>query len=154
MEMGQYPSKMRAVLLLLCLCFPLASAAEIYKWTDGSGQVHYSDQPPSDQALVIKAAPAPPTEAGEAQRELAEKDLAFKKRQEDATKAREKADADAQAARTKQENCERARQNLVNLDQSPRSYTIGPSGQRTYLTDQQRADTRAAAEKFIAENCR
>lgn len=145
---------MRPVLLLLCLCIPLAAAAEIYKWTDGSGQIHYSDQPPPDQAQVIKAAPVPSPEAGAAQRALAEKDLAFKKRQEDAAKAKEKADADAQAARIKQEDCERARRNLATMDQSGPIYTGGAYGQRNYITDQQRADARADAEKFIAENCR
>ena len=148
------PAKMRTVLLLFCLCIPLASAAEIYKWTDGSGQVHYSDQPPSDQAQVIKGAPAQLQGAGEAQRALAEKDLAFKKRQEDAAKAKEKADTDADAARTKQENCELARRNLASTNQSGALYTKGPSGETNYVTDQQRAQVRTEAEKYIAENCR
>jgi hypothetical protein len=141
---------MRAALLIFCFCIPLASAGEIYKWTDGSGQVHYSDQPPSDQALVIKRAPAPSAEAGAAQRELAEKDLAFKKRQEEAAKAKEKADADA----SKQENCELARRDLASANQSGALYTKGPNGETTYVTDQQRAQVRAEAEKYIAENCR
>lgn len=145
---------MRAALLVLCLSLPLAAVAEVYKWTDASGQVHYSDQPPSGQAKAIKGAPAPSQDASAAQQALAEKDLAFKKRQADTAKAKEKADKDAEAARIKQENCERARRNLAALDQSGRTYTTGPYGQRNYMTDQQRADNRANAERFMAENCR
>lgn len=145
---------MRAAVLVLCLAFPLTGAAQIYKWTDGSGQVHYSDQPPSDQALPVQGIPAPSQDAGAAQRALAEKDLAFKMRQEDAAKAKEKADADAKAARTKKESCERARRNLATMNQTTRSYTTDPNGQRNYISEQQRADARAEAEKFIADNCR
>lgn len=145
---------MRAALFVLCLSLPLAATAQVYKWTDASGQVHYSDQPPSDQAQAIKGAPAPSEDASAAQQALAEKDLAFKKRQADAAKAKEKADKDAEAARMNQQNCERALRDLAALDQSGRTYTSGPYGQRNYMTDQQRADSRANAERFMAEHCR
>ena len=145
---------MRAALLLFGFCFPLAAAAEIYEWTDGSGQVHYADRPPTVQAQVVKGATAPSPDAAAAQRELAEKDLAFKKRKEDAAKAKEKADREAEAARIKQENCARARRNLASLDQPGRTYTTDASGQRNYMSDQQRADARAEAEKIIADSCR
>lgn len=42
--------------LLLCLSLP-ASAAEVYKWTDRNGQVHYADRPrPGAEALDVKPA--------------------------------------------------------------------------------------------------
>lgn len=31
--------------LLLCLLFPALGAAEIYKWVDESGQIHFGDKP-------------------------------------------------------------------------------------------------------------
>ena len=145
---------MRAALFVLCLSLPLAAVAQVYKWTDASGQVHYSDQPPSDQAKAIKGAPAPSEDASAAQQALAEKDLAFRKRKADAAKAKEKADKDAEATRIKQENCERARRNLTALEQSGRTYTSGPYGQRNYMTDQQHADARVEAQKVMTENCR
>ncbi|MGA7950440.1 MAG: DUF4124 domain-containing protein [Thiobacillaceae bacterium] len=152
--MGKVPLTMRAAVLVLCLGFALAGAAQVYKWTDGSGQVHYSDQPPSDQAKAIKGNPVPAEEASAALQTLAEKDFAFKKRKADAAKAKEKADKDAEAARIKRENCDRARSNLAALDQGGRTYSSGPYGERNYMTDQQRADARADAQRYMAENCR
>ncbi|HYP69018.1 MAG TPA: DUF4124 domain-containing protein [Thiobacillaceae bacterium] len=143
---------MRTALLLLCLSVPLTAAAQAYKWTDATGHVHYSDQPPSDRVKAVKGAPAP--DANAARQALAEKDLAFKKRRADAAKAKEKADKDAEAARVKQENCERARTTLATLDQNARTYTSDAYGQRNYMTEQQRADARANAQRFMAENCR
>ena len=93
-------------------------------------------------------------DASAALQTLAEKDFAFKKRKADAAKAKEKADKDAEAARIKRENCDRARSNLAALDQGGRTYTSGPNGERNYMTDQQRADARADAQRYMAENCR
>jgi hypothetical protein len=145
---------MRAVLLVLFLSLPLAAVAEVYKWTDASGHAHYSDRPASSQAKAIKGATAPSQDAAAAQQALAEKDLAFKKRQADAVKAKEKADKDAAAARAKRENCQRARSTLATLDQGGRVYTEDTYGQHNYMTDQQRADRRADAQRYMAENCR
>ena len=36
---------MRSLLILAILAFGAASAAEVYRWTDKDGQVHYSDRP-------------------------------------------------------------------------------------------------------------
>jgi IS5 family transposase len=144
---------MRTALLILFLGFPLAAVAQVYKWTDASGHVHYSDQAPSDQAKAIKGTAAPSNDASAAQRELAEKDLAFKKRKEDAARAKEEADKEAERARIKQETCERARRNLAALDQGGSTYTSGPYGQRNYMTDQQRVDARVEAEKLMTESC-
>jgi glutaredoxin len=36
------------LLLLALLALPLAATAEIYRWTDAQGKVHYSDSPPPE----------------------------------------------------------------------------------------------------------
>lgn len=142
------------ILLILCLGLPCAASADVFTWKDASGQVHYSDQPTSDQAKRIRSPSSQSGQAVAAQRDLADKDLAFRKRQDDAAKAREKAGKDAEAARIKQENCERARSNLTAMNENRRMYTTGPGGQRNYMSDQQQADIRAMSEKAAAENCR
>jgi hypothetical protein len=53
---------MRILLLILLLSFPLlCNAAEVYKWRDKDGNIHYSDvEPPKQNALrkVVKNKPA------------------------------------------------------------------------------------------------
>lgn len=46
-----------ALLLLLSLLYPTLAQAQLYRWVDDSGKVHYSDQaPPSDAKNVQKQA--------------------------------------------------------------------------------------------------
>lgn len=46
------PGRMLAVLLLLAAVLPAARAADICKWVDDAGRVHYSDVPPTAPACV------------------------------------------------------------------------------------------------------
>jgi Domain of unknown function (DUF4124) len=46
---------MRAFVLILMICFPLlGNAAEVYKWRDKNGNIHYSDVEPAKQAAQRK----------------------------------------------------------------------------------------------------
>lgn len=53
-----------------CLCTFLSillppagsSSAEVYKWTDESGRVHYGDKPPDDSAVPVEIRKSPPSE--------------------------------------------------------------------------------------------
>ena len=51
---------MQAVLVFLCLALPAVAlgGAEVYRWVDDDGQVHYSDRPsPGADRVVIEVAP-------------------------------------------------------------------------------------------------
>jgi glutaredoxin len=39
------------VLVGLCLLAATAASAEIYRWTDSDGRIHYSDKPPADRKV-------------------------------------------------------------------------------------------------------
>ena len=61
------------VLIGLCLLAAMAASAEIYRWTDSDGRIHYSDKPPADrkvQQVKIRvqsiSGPAVVTQAGAA----------------------------------------------------------------------------------------
>ncbi len=43
---------MRAILVLLLLSISMLATAEIYKWTDASGRVHFTDQPVDNAETV------------------------------------------------------------------------------------------------------
>jgi hypothetical protein len=97
------------IVLGLCLSAGVASAQNVYKWTDAQGTTHYTDQPPpkGSQVSLVKlrggaeasqpaASPAPPPASG------------------DATAAAPSPLAAAEAA-TRARNCERAKENLTTL---------------------------------------
>lgn len=51
---------MRITVGLALLCCFGSAGAQVYKWTDSKGVVHYSDTPVNSQATAIGAAPPPP----------------------------------------------------------------------------------------------
>ncbi|HEX8980552.1 MAG TPA: glutaredoxin family protein [Parasulfuritortus sp.] len=55
----------RFALFLLALTFALPALAEVYRWTDSSGQVHYSDQPPPPSIKKLKRIATPDADSGQ-----------------------------------------------------------------------------------------
>jgi hypothetical protein len=44
---------MRALLILLSVCFVLPAMADVYRWTDKDGVIHYTDKPPEPGAKPV-----------------------------------------------------------------------------------------------------
>jgi hypothetical protein len=129
--------------------------AELYKWTDGQGKVNYSDQPPTVNAPTIKANAAGQAETTtQATQSLNAQDQAYQKRRKDADEARAKAEKEAEQARVKRENCDKARNNLGTLQNTPRVYTTNAAGQRVYMDDAARASALANSQKAVSDFCK
>ena len=63
---------MRSSLVLLCtLLAGVASASEIYKWTDKNGRTQYSDRPPPAEYAAERRGPLPTEAAADAQQAAA-----------------------------------------------------------------------------------
>ena len=129
--------------------------AELYKWTDGQGKVHYSDQPPTVSAQTIKVPQAGQAETTtQATQSLNDQDQAYQKRREEAEKARVKSEKEAEQARIQRENCAKARNNLNTLQNTPRVYTNNAAGQRTYMDDAARTNALANTQKAVSDFCK
>ncbi|MCL2875455.1 MAG: DUF4124 domain-containing protein [Betaproteobacteria bacterium] len=145
-----------------------AAQAEIYQWKDSSGQTVISDTPPpgsaeSKETRVIggqppvargESAAAKAPEASEAPKTLAEKDLEFKKRQQE---AREKADKEAKeqkAEADRKDNCERAQRNLAALESKRPMTKLDEKGNPNLIDDNQRQQEMERARQIVAESCK
>lgn len=143
------------LLFLGALALSSQAQAELYKWTDGQGKVNYSDQPPTVNAQPIKGnSPAQAETTTQATQALDAQDQAYQKRLKDAEDARIKADKEAEQARVKRENCDKARNNLNTLQNTPRVYTTNTAGQRVYMDDAARASALANSQKAVSEFCK
>ena len=129
--------------------------AGIYKWTDASGKVHYSDIPPPQmQVQSLKGVSAGQAETtAQATRSLDEKNQAYQKRRDESEQARAKSEKEAEQARIKRENCDKARRNLSAMQNTPRVYTASPSGQRSYMDDSARTRAMVNSQKAVSEYC-
>lgn len=138
------------------LAVTVHAQADLYKWTDDQGKVHYTDQPPTLKAQIIRndTAAAQAGITSQATQSLDAKDQAYQKRRKEADEARAKAEKEAEQARVQRENCAKARNNLSTLQNTPRVYTTDAAGQRTYMDDAARARALADSQKAAADFCK
>jgi hypothetical protein len=174
--MSQMPYRALGATLL----FLAATAAQAqYVWIGPGGTRQYSDRPPppgTPASKIVKApgraapelAPAPPAAMPadgavsdptakplppKGPPTLAEQEAAYRAR----TKARDEANLKAQeeAQRTRQlaERCNAARETQAQLASGTRIARYGQDGQKSYMTDAERA-TRAAQVNQALQDCR
>lgn len=147
--------------------------AETFQWKDSSGQTVISDTPPPSTAknrrsiggqlpsVVSEKVAEKPADgadgakaaAAAAPKSTAEKDIEFKKRQQE---AKEKADKQAKqetAAAEKRENCERARRSLTALENNQPMVTLDENGQRKVMDTTLRQQEIERTQRVIAETC-
>jgi hypothetical protein len=94
---------MKTILPFLLALAAFSAHAQIYKWTDANGTVHYSDQPQAGQnatALATPAAPPSPSPSQDNWRERERQSRANRQRQEVAER---RAEAAQQAAQQQQQ---------------------------------------------------
>lgn len=148
--------------LILALALPLAAHAEMYKWTDPSGKVHYSDQKPTEsQSKTVenaKAAPAAATAAKEqakpAPKSLADKELEFNKRRKEAQEATTKREQEEATTKEKKENCERSRAALQALQRGDRMARPNEKGETIVMDDKARQQETERTQKQVNEWCK
>jgi len=138
--------------------------AQTYQWKDSSGRTVISDTPPPGSTKASRAVGGPPAATTESERSAekpldaskstAEKNLEFKKRQQE---AKEKADKEAKeqtAAAEKRENCDRASRNLAALESNQPFATLDEKGERQLMDTSQRDQEMERARRFMAESCK
>lgn len=139
---------------LLVLALGGQAAAEMYKWIDESGHVQYSQiPPPGAKAETVK--PPPKVDTQNAVDELKSREKGFDDRKKAETKQAETEAKKTEDAAKKQQACETARKNLEGLQGSPqKSFKTDANGNRVRITEEERQERLAAAQKIIDKNCK
>lgn len=139
----------------LLLAASVAADAALYKWTDASGRVVYSDQPPTGNVKVETLSGPPPPANPNAVKEMVNKDAELKKLQLDRADGAKKGEREAVDARRVQENCVRVRDQIRQLGATQEVLVrINEKGERVVVDAQTRQRERENLEKWVAQNCR
>lgn len=143
---------MRALGLTLMLLTAGPAAAEVYKWTDAQGRVHYGDRPGGRHAQEVATDPASrglgmgPDTAREQQRLLQTLD--------EERAARKAAAEEAAAAKAKrQRNCTYARDRYESVRHAGYLYEPQSDGGRRVLSDAERRAAEAQAREAVRHWC-
>jgi hypothetical protein len=159
---------MRLLVLGSMLVFTALASAQMYRWVDKDGRVHYTATPPpagvKARTLQAPVAPPPPVsddaakdagakDARKGPLTPAEQEQEFRKRRLEAQKAAEKEALAAKEAETKRENCTRAREALATFESGQRISRANAQGERYYLDDNAHAREADAARRAVQDWC-
>lgn len=150
-----------------------------WAWKDGNGRLVYSDRPPPSEikpAQIVRqpstqvlANPAPASgpvdEAGKpsdaknsnptpnAPKTIAERDMEFRKRQQERADSDKKAAEEQTKSAAKTAECDRARGYMKSLEDGVRITRTDAAGNREFLDDAQRAAEVDRTRKIIQGAC-
>nr|MBL8410435.1 DUF4124 domain-containing protein [Dechloromonas sp.] len=153
-----------ALILALAIASMTTAHAQTYQWKDSSGRTVISDTPPPGQAAksaraiggnepsVVKEE-KPQEKAADAPKTAAEKDLDFKKRQQESREKAEKEAKEQKVAADKRDNCERARRNLTALENEFRIVMPNEKGERELIDNTRREQEMQRARQIMADSC-
>ncbi len=149
-------------LVLLCLLVAYSDAghsAEIYKWVDEDGKVHYSDSPPPD-VVTEKIEPPPAASREGARRMQAATDLLIEQqrasadqRAQEREEKRLRQDIAEEQAIDRAIRCSGARRSLYALLQPRAAFTTNERGERVYIPDTFRQAEIEEQKRVVAANC-
>lgn len=139
---------MRVFLFLLLL--PGLAAAEIYRWTDANGQVHFGQRPAAAGAEKVEVKPQV-VERDQLTREREERTNRFyDARREEQAQASVVA-AERQAKRAGE--CRELRKKLASIPEGRSYYRAEADGQRSYYSDEQVDTARQQLQSRVSERC-
>ncbi|WP_374691883.1 DUF4124 domain-containing protein [Accumulibacter sp.] len=149
----------RPALVALILATAIAAEAQVYQWQDENNKTVISDRPPSGPVRQLRridaAAPSPASESAAASaRTLADRDMEFRKRQQESRDAAEKREDEQRANARKREDCEALRRYLRSLESGERIQLSDGKGERYYLDDSERAQAIARTRDDVQRNCK
>jgi hypothetical protein len=160
--------RVTALIAVLLAGAYVGAAAAQWAWKEDSGRVVYSDRPPpasvkSSQILrqpahAAAAQGAPGAAGGDnaaasGPKTLAEREMEFRKRQQERADAERKAQEDQQKTAAKAADCERAKGYMRSLEDGVRIARTDAAGNREILDDAQRAAEMERTRKSLQQLC-
>lgn len=143
------------ILPLLLLIATSAHAGKIYKWTDKSGEVHYTQTPPPDMhSQEMKISPAAP-QSSEPSKTDSQKTAAKEKNGKTTAKgqAQKQAAVEKKNEEIRKENCKRANKRFRTINAGGRLYDVNEKGERVYWDDDKRASELSDAQQSVEKWC-
>lgn len=138
--------------LFLASMFVSAVAGEIYRETDASGRIIYSDRPASASASKLRIENRA-TDPAALEAEKARLAARQAQRQESKTKAATEAERNRDIQAQRAQNCEKARAYQQRVQSSHRLYVLDAQGNRQYYSAAEQDAAHEKARNQVKEWC-
>jgi len=139
---------MRALLLTLIL-MPALASAQIYRWTDAEGRVHFGQRPPAG-AEQIEVRPQVVERDDQTREREARSERFFDARRQEQQAAREQA---SQTRAAREQECQGLRSQLSQLQLGGRFFRNDAVGERVYYSDSELEAARQRLAARISQVC-
>ncbi|MCJ7556922.1 MAG: DUF4124 domain-containing protein [Gammaproteobacteria bacterium] len=143
-----------AASLMICA----VAQADVYRWLDANGVVHYTDTPPEGVESTLVPVDSRSTDklAIESQRKasIGREQAQMLINQETKAEASEEQAALAEHEAALEKACAEAQARVFSYEHSHRLYRELPSGEREYYTDEEITQARDDANKAVEKFCK
>lgn len=145
-------SLLRGLPALLILLAALPASAEIHKWTDAQGRVHFGDKPTDSriQSQEVQVHDYKPGADADT-RNIYERRQRLLDAGHDAKKSASGSKTADSAAQARQRECTEARERIQKI--SGRVVFQDAEGNTVQVTEQQRMEKQRVLENWLRENC-
>jgi len=140
-------------LSVICLASFPQIQAEVYRWVDENGKVHYGDRKPKKNKAEDVSEDVSKTNIDKSQEEAAKMEKIFARETDAERKYKQKQAKKQQAAQKEQEKrCKKARKYLKTI-QGP-VYFVDKEGREFNISEKERAARVTEMKTLIRKNCR
>ncbi|HZF25410.1 MAG TPA: DUF4124 domain-containing protein [Steroidobacteraceae bacterium] len=141
---------------LMLACLSMAASADVFRWVDSKGGVHYSDRPDSDNAVrigIVSHASNPDAVAARTQADSDQQaKLAAQQTQQQAQQSTANS-VQKDVAKSREDQCKEAKEHYRVAIESQKLYRVGKDGEREYLTSQEIDEARLKSRKDMDTVC-
>jgi len=142
-----------ALTLAVLLVFTTQAFAEVYKWVDEHGRVHYGDKPASDNAEQVTIKKGSTTDPLALEREEKRRKL-LDIYQEDRSKKKSDRAAQIERKKQRQANCAQAKEKLDKMRRASYLYKDDDGSEnRQILTDSERGRAEREWQQAVKKWC-
>jgi hypothetical protein len=133
-----------ALLCATLVCTALPASADVYKWVDGDGSIHYSDRKPQNtESRLIKTTKASPSPNANETGSLSQQIDALDEKEE------------IKKLQTQQEDyCKSLKSNIETLTNNARVRIKGDDGELRYLTAEEIVKKRKSSQQSFSDKCK
>ncbi|MCS3902955.1 molecular chaperone DnaK (HSP70) [Methylohalomonas lacus] len=141
-----------SILALLMLNTPVL-ATNMYKWTDEEGNVHYTQNPPPEDAQGVRMDPPADVDTEQAREELQRKQEKLEAMEQQREQAREEAEKEQERAALYEKNCRLARERLQRLENSGMVRAIDEDGNMSRIGPEEQAERINEVKEKVKKYC-
>ncbi|MBU2884538.1 DUF4124 domain-containing protein [Gilvimarinus agarilyticus] len=139
--------------LMVMISVPAVCGAELYRWTDSDGKVHYSDRNPGDVQAESIEKTLKPVNVDESHQETKKLNRVFPEgeNEELTSETAQKRRQEQQAQQEQDQRCAQAKEYLRKL-KGP-VYFVDEEGNEYDISERERQEREKELEQSIAEHC-